>query len=80
MRLTFSSPVPPLECLSMMTDDAIAVSAQSTTSPESRIASVKAAVSVDDMPFKNEAIAKAAICPSETVPLPIPWTNSRISA
>ena len=51
IRLTFSSPTPPLECLSMIVRPPSPTVDQSTTFPESRMASAKAIRSSRVMPL-----------------------------
>src|SRR5690606_832699 len=70
------SPTPPVECLS-----ATGLSPPHfRTSPESRMASVSATVSLRDIPRRKVAMAKAAACPSETSSLVSPLTKAEISS
>ena len=76
MRETLS-PTPPVECLSVTGPGR---SDQSSTWPESRIASVKATASSRLMPLKKTAMARAATWPSVIVPSLTPATKAPISS
>jgi hypothetical protein len=71
------SPTPPVECLSSTGPSR---PDQSSTAPESRIASVSATASSRVMPLKKTAMAKAATWPSVTSPLVRPATMNAISS
>jgi hypothetical protein len=75
-RLTLS-PTPPVECLSSAGPGRPA-SDQSSTSPESRIAPVRAIRSADVIPFRTIAMASAPTWASETEPSAMPVTSSPI--
>ena len=62
IRLTLS-PTPPLECLSS-TGPCRSAASQRSTSPESRMAQVRATRSAMSMPRQQMAMAKAATWPS----------------
>ncbi len=70
------SPTPPVECLSSTGPLA---SGQESTSPESRMVSVRPTRSSIDMPRKKTAMAKAATCPSVTLPSVRPSMRKAIS-
>ena len=78
IKLT-QSPTPPVECLSI-TGPLKRSRSHCKTSPESRIANVKAVHSAADMLLKNTAIAKAPTWPSLATPAVSAPTKSRISS
>ncbi len=71
------SPTPPVECLSVTGPGRCD---QSSTVPESRMASVRATASSRLMPLKNTAMAKAAAWLSETAPAVSPAMKAAISS